>query len=293
LLSRLWLSEPYLVFVHHVLSRADAFAADYNAALADYRLRTRIRSPGRPMPDMQCTAGRCEVPFWLDRLGDGTRSRGSVVRTGDGYHLEAPGAGDAFVLEASADGWAAAGDLLRWLRRHDLRLAPRALTLTMCVRLLAADQFVHGIGGGQYDQVTDALIARHLGVRPPRFCVTTATLYFPTAAGRERVCVPCVRQEGHRLRHRLLGREKMRLVEAIAAAPRRSRQRSQLFAEMHDLLDAALATHPAARRWEEALRETTVREQEERLLFDRELFYAIQPEDRLRRLIGQYERALS
>ena len=79
-----------------------------------------------------------------------------------------------------------------WLRRNDLRLSPRALTLTMLLRLFVADQFVHGIGGARYDQVTDTLIARHFNLEPPRFAVTTATLYFPGAAGRTRECVACV-----------------------------------------------------------------------------------------------------
>ena len=92
LLSPVWMSEPYLLFVHHVLSRAEGFAADYNAALADYRRRNKIRSPGRPMPDLQCTADGCETPFWLDSPAAGTRSRGSVVRTSDGYVLRAPAA---------------------------------------------------------------------------------------------------------------------------------------------------------------------------------------------------------
>jgi hypothetical protein len=293
LLSPVWMSEPYLVFAHHALARAEAFAANYNAALADYRRRNKIRSPGRPMPDLQCSPDRCETPFWLDSLAAGTRSRGSVMRSADGYRLQAPGSSDTFRLDPTADGWAAAGSLLQWLRRHHLRLAPRALTLTMCLRLLAADQFAHGIGGGQYDQVTDALIARHLRLRPPRFCVTTATLYFPAAAGRERLCVPCVRQEGHRLRHRALGEEKMQLVEAISAAPRRSRERAALFHDLHGRLAAAVAAHPELRNWEQRVQETAEREQEERAVFDRELFYAIQPAERLQQMIERYRAAFA
>ena len=30
-----WMSEPFLLFVHHLISRAGAFAAQYNAALAE------------------------------------------------------------------------------------------------------------------------------------------------------------------------------------------------------------------------------------------------------------------
>src|SRR3954447_10972679 len=291
LVSPLCQCEPYLLFVHHLLSRADAFAADYNAALAEYRRENHIRTPGRPMPDLQCTADGCEVPFWMDDLSTGARTRASVVRRGvNGFVLRGPSrsASDEFPLDRAADGWDAARGLLAWLRRQNLRLSPRALTLTAVLRLLVADQFVHGIGGGRYDQVLDSLVERHFGLAAPRFAVTTATLFFPEAAGRARPCVPCVRQEGHALRHRVLGPEKMELVGAIAAAPRRSAERRSLFHEMRRRLDAAAATHPAIRQWERSVRETTARELEERTLFDRELFYALQPAGRLGELLARY-----
>ena len=100
-----------------------------------------------------------------------------------------------------------------------------------------------------------------------------------------------MRQEGHKLKHRALGGEKMQLVQAIAAAPRRSEQRARLFHEMHHRLTAAVATHPALRNWEQKVRETAEREQEERAVFDRELFYAIQPAQRLQRMIERYRAA--
>ena len=285
-------AEPYLAFVHHVMARAGAFAADYNAALAAYRRLHRVRTPGRPMPDLNASDDHCEAPFWLDELSTGHRFRAAVVRMGDRWAMRVPSGEDVFVFDPAADGWDAAGRLLAWLRRNDLRLAPRALTLTMLLRLLVADQFVHGIGGGRYDQVTDALIARHFGLEPPRFAVTTATLQFPGAVGRSRVCMACVMQDGHRLRHNVIGAaEKRRLVEAIAAAPRRSPQRSTLFFEMHGRL-AAAARHPDILRWERDRAAAEVREQEERVVFDRELFYAIQPEDRLAGMIETYRGAL-
>jgi hypothetical protein len=283
-------SEPYLVFVHHILARAGAFAADYNAALASYRTANKIKTQGRPMPDLNASDDECEVPFWLDVLSSGERFRASVVRMGDRWGLRSPRSrDDIFVFDPSADGWDAAGRLLLWLRRNDVRLSPRALTLTMLLRLLVADQFVHGIGGGRYDQVTDELIARHFKLEPPRFAVTTATLFFPGAAGQARACMACVMQEGHRLKHRLLGDEKRQFVEAIAAAPRRSSERSSLFFEMHGKLNAAMASRPPELlRWERHREEAEAREQEERVIFDRELFYAMQPEERLANMIDRY-----
>jgi hypothetical protein len=288
-------SEPYLAFVYHVLARAGAFAADYNAALASYRNANKIRTPGRPMPDLNASEDECEVPFWLDVLSSGERFRASVVRMGDRWALRSPRSrDDIFLFDPAEGGWDAAGKLLLWLRRNDIRLSPRALTLTMLLRLLVADQFVHGIGGGRYDQVTDELIARHFKVEPPRFAVTTATLYFPGAAGQTRTCMACVMQEGHRLKHRLLGDAKRQLVEAIAAAPRRSTERSSLFFEMHGKLKAVAATRPPELlRWERRRAEAEAREQEERVIFDRELFYAMQPRDRLAMMIERYRTHMS
>jgi hypothetical protein len=305
LVSPICTSESYLAFVHHLLARAGDFAADYNSALDDYRRRNKIRTPGRPMPNLRCDADICEVPFWLDDLSSGSRARANVIRNvGQPWTLlptgreptsdSPPSNPDAapFTFDPAADGWKAAAALHDWLRQQNLRLSPRALTLTSVLRLLAADHFVHGIGGGQYDQVTDALIARHFGLTPPRFAVTTATLYFPGAAQRSRACVPCVLQEGRRLKHGLLGDEKMKLVEAITAAPRGSTGRSVLFHELHQKLADAAGRHPGLQRWEQKLQDSERREQAERLLFDRELFYAIQPADRLAGLIERCRSAL-
>jgi len=286
LVSPICLAEPYLLFVHHVLSRAELFASDYNAVLDGYRRDNKIRAPGRPMPNLKLTADACEVPFWLDSLADGSRARATVVRDGTAWGLRLPG-GQHFRFTPVADGWDAASRLLTWMREHRVRLAPRALTLTAVLRLLVADQFVHGIGGGQYDQVLDRLIARHFTLDPPRFSVTTATLFFPEAVGQPRVCLPCLAQEGHRLRHGALGAQKREMVEQIAALPRRSPQRAALFYQMHDRLSAAWLL-PQVREWEKRFREAEQRQQEERTLFDRELFYALQPAERLEQLITRY-----
>ena len=290
IVSPLCFSEPYLLFVHHVLSRAGQFAADYNAALEQFRLENKIRTPGRPMPNLKATADSCEVPFWLDSLADGSRSRAAVARSSDSWSIRVEGR-DEFCFDRAADGWDAADRLGHWLRQNALRLSPRALTLTSVLRLLVSDQFVHGIGGGQYDQVLDLLIERHLGIEAPRFSVTTATLFFPDAVGQPRVCLPCLVQEEHRTKHRVLGGQKMKMVERIAALPRHSSERAMLFYQMHDRLSAAWAM-PPVKDWEQNLRLAEERAQEERVLFDRELFYAIQPRERLTALIDRYRQVL-
>ena len=292
LTSPIWQSEPYLVFVHHLIAHAGEFASRYNAALADYRREKKVRSAMRPMPDLAVSQGAVELPLWLDHLDTGDRTRPSAFardgRGGAGGFVLASPSGDEFDFDPAAPGWDAAARLNLWLRRNQLRLSPRALPLTMFLRVFVADQFVHGIGGGQYDQITDRIIASCFRIPPPHFCIATATMYLPEAVGRSRVCVPCIAQEGHRLRHSLLGDRKRELVAQIEAAPRRSSQRYETFATMHRELAAAALNHPAVRRWEQDLAEAQARESEESALFDRELFYAMQPRDRLAAMIERF-----
>ena len=49
----------------------------------------------------------------------------------------------------------------------------------MYARLFLCDLFIHGIGGGKYDEVTDNIIRRYYGVEPPAYLVLSATLHLP------------------------------------------------------------------------------------------------------------------
>ena len=285
-LSPLLETDPFLAFAHHLIASAGAFVGMYNDALAAYRSEHGITSDTRPMPDLAATPGRVELPFWLDDLEAGVRVRASAVRSEGGWALELPG--DTAACDATADASTAADRLREALRARSLRLRPRALTLTMFLRVLVVDQFVHGIGGGRYDQITDRLIERFFGITAPGYAVTTATLFFPDGLRSERVCMPCLLREGHALRHNLLGRRKRGWLDAIAAAPAGSPRRSALYVDMHHaLLDAARASRGYA-GWQTRLADGRDQLKVEKTLFDRELFYAIQPRDRLIGMIEAY-----
>ena len=65
------------------------------------------------------------------------------------------------------------------LESRGIRIRTRALTTTLFTRLYLADLFMHGLGGGKYDEVTDDLIRAFVGIEPPRYLVATATLLLP------------------------------------------------------------------------------------------------------------------
>jgi hypothetical protein len=150
---------------------------------------------------------------------------------------------------------------------------------------MVCDQWIHGIGGARYDQVTDRIIRKFFGIDPPAFGVATATLYFPSAEQRPRTEVSAVKHVGHQLQHRALGPAKQGYLEKISAAPRRSAERAELFAQMHRAIDQA---RPAAMaQWDQQWHQALQAAEEDRVLFDRELFYAMQPRSRLLELANR------
>ena len=115
LASPLWVSEPFLLFAHHVLARAREFAAQDNTSLAEYRAAHGMRSAQRPMPDLFVSDESIEMPFWLDDLASGARSRPSVFRAGEGSFVLQLLTGQTFTFDPTLDGWEAAHRLSRFL----------------------------------------------------------------------------------------------------------------------------------------------------------------------------------
>ena len=147
-------------------------------------------------------------------------------------------------------------------------LAPRALLQTAIVRLQMADDqsgqrplsslFIHGTGGASYDRATDVWIAAWLPNSPllAPIAMATATLTLdlgvPMASEAERNRAVW---RAHAARHNPglvedpgTADRKRRLVEQIAAAPRKSAERGRLYAEMHALLANHARTHETALR---------------------------------------------
>src|SRR4029078_780586 len=77
------------------------------------------------------------------------------------------------------------------------RVQSRALPNTLFARLFLTDLFLHGIGGGKYDELTDEIIRRFFGFQPPRFPVVTPTRRLPI------VRPPTVQETPEALEHRL------------------------------------------------------------------------------------------
>ena len=216
-------------FVLLWLRHARNWCTIYNSALDQYRVEQRIVNPGRPMPNLAVTAQELELPFWIYPR-DQPRHRLALYQD-NGLHLQL-GAWRIDVTDLmSGELLTAAETLRRRLTAADLHVRPRALTLTMFVRLLLSDLFIHGIGGAMYDQMTDRVMDQLFGVRPAYACASAGWL-LPVAGeinqSGENISQLKWRQHHLKSNPELLGPPPSLAGEALDAA----KQRRELISEI-------------------------------------------------------------
>ena len=104
------------------------------------------------MPDLAAEDDWLEAPFWgsagsANRSAAGSlhgRTRSSGIELRVGREIWPAAAVDAPEAMPSAHG--------RELESSGLKVRSRALTNTLFARLFLCDLFIHGIGGGKYDE---------------------------------------------------------------------------------------------------------------------------------------------
>jgi hypothetical protein len=164
-------SEAFSAFVVDMALDAPRFHAAYNGALADYRSINKTRNAAQPFPDLEASGGRYELPLWLVE----PHARQTVWCSVDGGVLSLFDADGRVLVELPGS----AEDAIAALQAAGLMLAPKALSLTLYVRAFACDLFIHGVGGGGYDRVTDDVFVRYYGVEAPAYAVASITMYLP------------------------------------------------------------------------------------------------------------------
>lgn len=185
-------------FACHLLARLPRLWEEYNCSVADYRRANRVRSAAHPVPDLAIEDDWLEAPFWIwDR--DNPRRRRLFVRHAGDEIVLSDRAAIACSLPLSPEGDAGrAAEQLAELAARGIRLRTRALITTLFARLCLGDIFLHGIGGAKYDQVTDLLIERFFGLKPPGYMALTATLRLPIA--RDEITQDALRRIDRQLR---------------------------------------------------------------------------------------------
>ena len=179
-------------FAIDIAAALPQFAAAYNGALTSYRQAHKLRNSAQPVPDLvtpesPAGAGWSEAPFWVWAADRPARLPLFARHSSQGLVLSDRQAWEATVPDPAKHPVEAV-EAFAELRTRGAKIRSRALTTTLFARLILGDLFIHGIGGGKYDEVTDAIIDRFYGEVPPRYAIVSATARLPIA-------VPPVRDE--------------------------------------------------------------------------------------------------
>lgn len=295
-----------LAFTAHLILNARSFAAAYNGALGQYRVRRGIRGNQHPIPDLQVSGNGVELPFWVS-CADRPRRRLFVSSTGsDRVELLA---GDEPITSFETVDLRRDSALVAQSLPSQLEIRPRALALTLYARLFASDLFIHGIGGAKYDQISDEIIRGFFGIEPPAFACVTATLRLPLQVH------PVTHRDVADVRRRLrdvrynpqrfagdttndgltklleLRRSAIQDAERLrTTTPSDHPARRRAYARIHEVNGELLAVLPTL---EPGLRDEAARLEEcfehNAVSLSREWFFALQPRSRLQGLVERVE----
>jgi hypothetical protein len=164
-------------FAVHLLAQLPTLQRIYNDQLEIYRRANRIRSQSHPVPSLRTDGEWLEAPFWIWTADQPQRRPLFARRFEAGIELsDRNQVSLSLPVTEDRDG---ASAVARLTEEVGLKLRPRALLTTMFARLFLGDQFIHGIGGAKYDQLTDAIAAHFFQTPAPPFVVASATAQLP------------------------------------------------------------------------------------------------------------------
>jgi len=260
-------SEAFRLFVAEMIQRREELFAAHNDALAEYRCVYRERSAAQPVPDLARDGASLELPFWIWRAGGPRQRLWSETRalqagrlTGVSLCADRERIGEIDLrARRGSGGLSSAANQVAELRRAGWKIRPRALTLTLFVRLAVGETFIHGLGGALYEKITDGIFERLFGVRPPEVVLASSTVHLPLEAfpatprdlesarravrqwrhNPDRTISPEV---GRRPEVRNLVAEKRRLVEGMRALVRKGR--GAAFRRIHAINEALARFEP-------------------------------------------------
>lgn len=130
--------NAFKVLVEKIKEHLDDFMQVYNQSLSEYRKEHKIKNHAQPIPNL--VSG--EMPFWI--LNPVTKKRNVMY----------------------------ASDSL-----DNCCILPKAVTLTMFMRLFMTDFFIHGKGGGRYEEVSEHIIKEFFQIEAAPYQVASATMH--------------------------------------------------------------------------------------------------------------------
>ncbi|MGA1791350.1 MAG: hypothetical protein ACMUIM_07685 [bacterium] len=140
--------KNYTEFFLKIYKDQHAFREMFNTAIDEFRNIFRFRYKNYPFQKLEDD----ELPFWIIREGKRARCFKKDIKNMD---------------------------------FKKLTILPRAVTLTIFLRLYRLDIFIHGIGGGNYEWIQDRMIERFHKQTPPEYAVISGTFLLKGSQERD------------------------------------------------------------------------------------------------------------
>jgi hypothetical protein len=201
-ISKLSESEAFFDFTISIILDAFRFARTYNKAIIKQLCSSKInRRDTIPRLRFDRTKKSIQLPFWLQST-NGKRTS-LCVSLEKGNRIIIGSDTDAFDRLDSSSQIGKADQLRNILRRLDYHLRPKAVSLTVFIRLYLADWFVHGVGGSLYEPVTDYIIENYFGMRQLKYGVASCTQTLPQLDSVDSFTenISQLRHELHNMKH--------------------------------------------------------------------------------------------
>lgn len=180
--SAVWASEPFIHFVAYWFIHAADLVHSYNDTLNEYRREKGITHDIEPVANLKFDDWYFEMPFWGVVKN---QYRDTIWAKTDGKMLtiRLKGLENQFTFHFD--------DLENELKASSLRIWPKAIPQTLFMRMYLCDFFIHGIGGGIYEEVVDRFFRKTTVITPPTYGVVSATyLIDPTQSEELKKVVP-------------------------------------------------------------------------------------------------------
>lgn len=182
-ISHLCAQSAFGLFVFHCAKNASGLWQSYNSCRQAYRERHSIRNQAQPVLELQRQGEQLELPFWIYQTKDAphVERKRLWIDSSNGTILlcDHPDRDQRSLSISLPDSESDLPQVWTALAVDGICIRPRALMTTMYLRCLVADLFVHGIGGGTYDELTDDIIRNWLGIDAPEYITTSASLHLP------------------------------------------------------------------------------------------------------------------
>jgi hypothetical protein len=177
-------------FLNEIIDQGPRFATAYNHALDSYRAQHGIKNHAQPLPNLRNLDGRVELPVWA--ISPSGEAREPLWRDEQGQ------------VWIKTSEWVAVKEG-RWgiPDGSGWTLAPRAVAITAILRLLLSDLFIHGRGGGRYDQILNDVIENFWGLKPPQFVVASETRVIDPERLADLEAIEMSRASGREMQYRL------------------------------------------------------------------------------------------